>query len=510
MKKLLLVLAFVIGVAYGVPHNNPVLKPTTWSGYGVDWCYSTLRVGLDNKDSLLEDGWALIDSAYIHYAELDSTYITNLGADTISAIYLYADTANISIATLDSINSTLGGIDTLTVTKILGDILDFNSGLIDTLTSDSINVASILATNNIDGNDIHASDSLSFVTGNGTNFTASNNISGNDLIASDSLIAVTGNFSGPVVSSSSVVGSVGTFAAVYAGSGAWYSTATYLSNLLTAWFYGVNGTIISGGSLTARVVIGGSSEAATAVTYLNSTGGTSTGFLNLLQNSDFAAVTGWVLNGCTISGGKLNKLTIAGTGTAIQGAANMPIVASSTYLIRVDVDSLSAGASIAVALGGTTFGSLTSEGANQWLSGVTTNNSGAFTITWDTGETGILDNVYVYRLPGKFIFGGEVWNARQRATSATYTILTGDHVVTLDHADSIVVTLPALVDCWNVLTNSGRELVIENGGSGYAVIWAADADLGHNVIMGADSIHLAQYECVTLYAVSEKHWVLQQ
>lgn len=499
MKRLLVALLVCASLVYAAPRNKPVVQPSVWNGYGdVDWCFASLRVGIANKDSLLEDGWALIDSLNLTYGEIDSLNVVNFGSDTVSVIYLFADTASISVATLDSIKSTLGdidtlntdslhsilgSIDTLVVTSSLGDSLDFNIGLIDTLSSDSIHVESILATNNI---------------------------SGNDLIASDSLIAVTGNFSGPVVSSSSVTGSVGTFSSVYAGTGAWYSTATYLSNLLTALFYGVNGVIISGGPITARVVIGGPSEAATAVTYLNSTGGTSTGFLNLLQNSDFAAVTGWALYGCTISGGKLNKLTIAGTGTAIQGAANMPIVASSTYLIRVDVDSLSAGASIAVALGGTTFGSLTSEGADQWLMGVTTNNSGAFTITWDTGETGILDNVYVYRLAGKFIFGGEVWNARQSATSATYTILTGDHVVTLNHADSIVVTLPALVDCWNVLTNSGRELVIENSGSGYAVIWAAAADLANNVIMGADSIHLAQYECVTLYAVSNKHWVLQQ
>jgi hypothetical protein len=113
MKKVLFLLSIIVGTVFSAPHNNPILQPSIWNGYGVDWCYSTLRVGLGNKDSLLEDGWALIDSAYIKYATLDSTYITNFGADTISTVYLYADTADISVATLDSIYSTIGSIDSL-------------------------------------------------------------------------------------------------------------------------------------------------------------------------------------------------------------------------------------------------------------------------------------------------------------------------------------------------------------------------------------------------------------
>lgn len=116
MKRLLVILAALVSTIYATPHNNPVLQPSIWNGYGVDWCYSTIRVGLGNKDSLLEDGWALIDSASIKYAELDSTFITNLGAATISTIYLYADTADISVATLDSIRSTIGNLDSLIAT----------------------------------------------------------------------------------------------------------------------------------------------------------------------------------------------------------------------------------------------------------------------------------------------------------------------------------------------------------------------------------------------------------
>ncbi len=510
MKKVLFLLSIIVGTVFSAPHNNPVLQPSIWNGYGVDWCYSTLRVGITNKDSLLEDGWILTDSLTSIYADIDSLHSSHMGLDSLDVLYLYARRSLIDSLDVDSIlTASYADLDSLIYMIASGDSINSNIGNIDTLIADSINVGSILATNNIDGNDVHASDSLSFVTGNGTNLTVTNNASANDLIATDSLMAVTGNFSGAVVSASTIAGLIGIFSACYAGSGAWYSTAAYASGLLTAWFYGINGTIISGGTNAARVIIGGPSEAITATSYLASPGGTSTGFLNLLQSPDFTASTGWALSGCAISGGKLNKLTAVGTGTASQGAATMPIVASSTYLIRVDVDSLSAGGSIVVSLGGTTFGSLSSEGSNQWLSGVTTNNSGAFSVLWDSGETGILDNIYVYRLAGKFSFGGEVWNTRQSITSPTYTILTGDNVVVLDHADSIVVTLPSLVDSWNVLTNSGRELVLENSGSGYAVIWANAADLVNNVIMGADSIHLAQYECVTLRAVSNIHWAVQ-
>ena len=113
MKKVLFLLSIIVGTVFSASQNNPILQPSIWNGYGVDWCYSTLRVGLGNKNSLLEDGWALIDSAYIKYATLDSTYITNFGADTISTVYLYADTADISVATLDSIYSTIGSIDSL-------------------------------------------------------------------------------------------------------------------------------------------------------------------------------------------------------------------------------------------------------------------------------------------------------------------------------------------------------------------------------------------------------------
>lgn len=128
MKKLVLALLTLATICIATPENNPVLQPSPWKGYGVDWDYRSLRIGLGNADSLLEDGWALIDSLDVKYAVIDSTYITNLGTDTLTTIYFYADTANISVATLDSIDATIGTIDSLisngvNATNIIGQLL---------------------------------------------------------------------------------------------------------------------------------------------------------------------------------------------------------------------------------------------------------------------------------------------------------------------------------------------------------------------------------------------------
>lgn len=110
MKSILSFLTMVIATtAVAIPTNNPVVKPSTWNGYGVDWCDRSIRIGLDNADSLLEDGWALIDSLNLKYGEIDSLNVTNFGADTVSTIYLFADTASVTTA-LDTPNLvTFGG-----------------------------------------------------------------------------------------------------------------------------------------------------------------------------------------------------------------------------------------------------------------------------------------------------------------------------------------------------------------------------------------------------------------
>ncbi len=188
MKKVLFLLSIIVGTVFSAPHNNPVLQPSIWNGYGVDWCYSTLRVGLGNKDSLLEDGWALIDSLTSIYADIDSLHSSHMGSDSLDVLYLYARSSLIDSLDVDSIlTASYADLDSLIYMIASGDSINSNIGNIDTLIADSINVASILATNNIDGNDVHATDSLSFATGNGTDLTLTNNLNTNDANITGSL-----------------------------------------------------------------------------------------------------------------------------------------------------------------------------------------------------------------------------------------------------------------------------------------------------------------------------------
>ena len=238
-------------------------------------------------------------------------------------------------------------------------------------------------------------------------------------------------------------------------------------------------------------------------------GNLATGLFNCAQSPDFAASTGWTLTNATISGGKLNKLTAAGAGSGAQTATILPVVSGVTYLIHVDVDSLSTGHSILLTMGGTTFGTITAEGQDQWFRGTTVNSSEALTLAWDDGETGIVDDVYVYRLSGNLQVGGEVWN-QTWLIDTTYTVQSGDHVLTLNNADTCTITLPALSASWDALTSTGREIVFENSGSGFWIIQVDAGDVAFNAIAGDDSLHLAQYETAILRAVTSQHWALQR
>jgi hypothetical protein len=63
MKRFLMcVLLVLVGVMTAVPENNPVVQPSVWSGYGVDWLYRSLRIGSFFADSLLEDGWLMVET----------------------------------------------------------------------------------------------------------------------------------------------------------------------------------------------------------------------------------------------------------------------------------------------------------------------------------------------------------------------------------------------------------------------------------------------------------------
>lgn len=73
----------LVSLGSAAPENNPILPPTSWEGYGVDWMYRSLRVGTNNRDSLLENGWALIDTLEAGLVLADSTVFAFLGADTL-------------------------------------------------------------------------------------------------------------------------------------------------------------------------------------------------------------------------------------------------------------------------------------------------------------------------------------------------------------------------------------------------------------------------------------------
>lgn len=549
MKRLVVLFLLGCSLVAATPTNNPVVPPSEWRGYGTDWMHRSERIGTSHVADSLEDGWLVADTVDVGVLSVDSATAlwmrTTWG--TVDSLLVVSDSAYFAGPTtfdstiigdsayfsgsIRSFSGLYGLFAYLSSLDVTGNSV-LNTGRVsDSLVvsrklwagdssyvgndaayfAGDLTVDNVLSVDSVEGvgTHLHVLDSLlTTYIGSTGSITATNNISANDLIATDSLSAVTGTFSGAVYGSTIQAGSAGIFPAAYSAAGVWYSQGAYVSNQLTAWFYGINGSILSGGTNVARVIIGGPREESTATSYLNSAGSVSTGLLDLIQNSSFDAAIGWILSGCSISGGKLNKLTSVGVGTASQAAANMPIVASSTYLIHIDVDSLSAGASLPVSLGGTAFGNLTAEGSGQWLNGVTTNSSGAFSITWDSGETGILDNVYVYRLAGDFIFGGEVWNQTWE-TKVDRPVFPGEHIITVV-SNNTIVTLPELAGCWNSITSAGREIVIENQGPKYCVVTTPLSDDAYNAIMGGDTLHLGKFETVTLRAVTGSHWAVQR
>jgi len=233
-----------------------------------------------------------------------------------------------------------------------------------------------------------------------------------------------------------------------------------------------------------------------ATDYINSMGNFSTGLLSQLQSPDFAASTGWTLVNTTITSGKLRKLTAAGVGTAVEPISVNAFAASAVYLVHIDVDSLSTGHDIVVTMGGTTFATITAEGSDQWFRGTTVNATSPFTIAWGDGETGIVDNVYVYRLSGRMTIAGSAWN--QVWTKITdYAVLEGDCNLTFDTAaDTLTCTLPALATCWDALTSTGRRLSIKNIGAYPLIIDASTTE----DIDAADTLIINQWDSADLQA----------
>lgn len=134
-------------------------------------------------------------------------------------------------------------------------------------------------------------------------------------------------------------------------------------------------------------------------------------------------------------------------------------------------------------------------------------NTGLFSIAWDDTETGILDDVYVYRVAGDFAVGGEVWN-QAWSHNRDHTLLDGDHVVTMACGDTNTVTLPELAGCWNGLTSAGREIVVENRGPEICIVTTPLSDDALNAVLGGDTLHLGAFETATLRAVTSSHWAV--
>lgn len=543
MKRLIVLFLFGCSLVAATPTNNPVVPPSEWRGYGTDWMHRSERIGTSHVADSLEDGWLVADTVDVGVLSVDSAFVSMFGVDTLVATWVHTGWSTIDSLLSVSDSAYFAG-PTVFDSTIVGDSAYFSqsirsfSGLYGSfayLSSLDVIGNSVLHTGRVSdslivsrrlwagdssyvGNDIAyfagdvtvdnvlQADSLK---GSGTrirvldslltryvgvtgNLVASNNVSANDLIATDSLIANTVNSTYTVRAGSDIT--------------AWASSV-YLSRTVSR-----NGYLYSCYSPLAMIVYGASfmvfghpALSASIPTYMISDFLTGLYYLN--QSPDFASSSGWVLSGTSISGGKLNKLTAAGTGTATSTAiSNYPILAGATYLLHVDVDSLSAGGTVPITMGGATFATLSAEGSNQWYRATTVDNSSLFSITWDNGETGILDNVYVYRLAGDFTVGGEFWNQTWTNALAIYTVLDGDHVISFTPTDSVVVTLPALSTCFNAVNSTGRELCFENAGPGNVVVWAAVADTVNSPLQGKDSLHISRYASITLRATSLRHW----
>jgi hypothetical protein len=93
VKRLILTVLLALSSIVGAtPTNNPVVSPTSWHGYGVDWYYGSLRIGVAYKDSLLDNGWALIETIIT-----DSTSTRTLNVDSLVSFSEYALQTEVAI-----------------------------------------------------------------------------------------------------------------------------------------------------------------------------------------------------------------------------------------------------------------------------------------------------------------------------------------------------------------------------------------------------------------------------
>lgn len=97
-KQLIISLLLILGVGSfslisGTPANNPVVPPSTWEGYGVDWAYRSLRVGSSYVDTLLCDGTLVVDTARV-VGVLFADSIS--GSSAVSIPYIISDSLEMS------------------------------------------------------------------------------------------------------------------------------------------------------------------------------------------------------------------------------------------------------------------------------------------------------------------------------------------------------------------------------------------------------------------------------
>jgi len=86
MKRLFIFLALLLSAdVESTPTNNTVIPPVVSIGYGVDWMFRSLRIGIGWRDSLLEDGWVVADSSYISYISGDrGLFSIGINAETFA------------------------------------------------------------------------------------------------------------------------------------------------------------------------------------------------------------------------------------------------------------------------------------------------------------------------------------------------------------------------------------------------------------------------------------------
>lgn len=106
-----------------------------------------------------------------------------------------------------------------------------------------------------------------------------------------------------------------------------------------------------------------------------------------------------------------------------------------------------------------------------------------------------------------------VRNKSTPVNAATYTVLSTDHTVAIEHTPTAPVTviLPPLSTAWDVATNTGQVVIIkDSGGAALTNNITVTSDAGDGLsIDGSESFTIdIDYQCLTLQAVSATKWAV--